>query len=55
VRQPLRFDGDAGVVRRRAPGLGEHTREVLAEIGMSNSDIDAYIASGGVVPDNVRT
>lgn len=32
-----------------APGLGEHSRAVLAEAGLSPSEIDALIASGTVV------
>eukprot|EP00041_Stephanoeca_diplocostata_P034293 m.1157460 g.1157460 ORF g.1157460 m.1157460 type:complete len:168 (+) comp24495_c0_seq23:1504-2007(+) len=33
-------------LRRHAPLLGEHTREVLAEAGASPQDIDALIATG---------
>ncbi|MGI5183954.1 CoA transferase [Dactylosporangium sp. CA-152071] len=33
---------------RPAPGLGEHTREVLAELGRSPADIDQLIDSGTV-------
>ncbi len=32
--------------RRHAPGLGEHTREVLAEIGLTDAQIDALIDGG---------
>jgi crotonobetainyl-CoA:carnitine CoA-transferase CaiB-like acyl-CoA transferase len=32
--------------RRHAPRFGEHTREVLLEAGLSQSAIDAMIASG---------
>jgi crotonobetainyl-CoA:carnitine CoA-transferase CaiB-like acyl-CoA transferase len=50
VKQPIQFDGYSGVVKRRAPRLGEHTRELLIEIGWTNHDIEQYITSGGVVP-----
>jgi crotonobetainyl-CoA:carnitine CoA-transferase CaiB-like acyl-CoA transferase len=32
--------------RRHAPRLGEHTREVLGEAGLSPAKIDALFASG---------
>lgn len=32
--------------RRHAPSLGEHTREVLREVGLHEAHIDAMIASG---------
>ncbi|NML43351.1 CoA transferase [Ramlibacter sp. G-1-2-2] len=39
VAQPLRFDGARTQVRRPAPMHGEHTREVLAELGYSEAEI----------------
>jgi formyl-CoA transferase len=32
--------------RRHAPRLGEHTREVLEELGMGEKEIDSLIRSG---------
>jgi crotonobetainyl-CoA:carnitine CoA-transferase CaiB-like acyl-CoA transferase len=32
--------------RRHAPRLGEHTREVLREAGLTNERIDSLIESG---------
>jgi crotonobetainyl-CoA:carnitine CoA-transferase CaiB-like acyl-CoA transferase len=40
---PYRFDGQSLPVRRGQPCLGEHSREVLAEVGMSEDDIDAAL------------
>jgi alpha-methylacyl-CoA racemase len=41
-----RFDRTPGALRRRAPAAGEHTREVLAELGCARDEVDAWIASG---------
>ncbi|HEY2357028.1 MAG TPA: CoA transferase [Phenylobacterium sp.] len=38
---PARFPGADQTVRPRSPTLGEHTREVLAEIGYSDAEIEA--------------
>jgi crotonobetainyl-CoA:carnitine CoA-transferase CaiB-like acyl-CoA transferase len=38
---PLTMSATPGAVRRRAPTMGEHTDEVLAEIGLDPTDIDA--------------
>jgi crotonobetainyl-CoA:carnitine CoA-transferase CaiB-like acyl-CoA transferase len=43
---PARFPGADATVRPRAPKLGEHTREVLAELGYGTGEIDAMLASG---------
>ncbi len=43
-----------GEVRRRAPHVGEHTREVLEEAGYSNEQISAFFAEGIVsAPESV--
>lgn len=43
---PARFPGSDATVRPAAPGLGQHTREVLAEIGYAPAEIEAMLASG---------
>lgn len=43
---PVKLSATPGKVTRGAPILGEHTREVLAEIGYSESEIDALLAHG---------
>ena len=40
---PVEYSGTPASIRRLAPGLGEHTAEVLAEIGL---DADAVAAQG---------
>lgn len=53
VASPLRANGDRLALRLRPPSLGEHSRNVLAELGYEASQIDALIADGVVgAPDN---
>lgn len=46
VAQPLRFDGVRTSLRRPAPQHGEHTQEVLREIGFSKEEIAAMEEAG---------
>jgi len=46
---PVRIDGEAGAVKRLAPRLGEHTREILAEAGLNPDEIDALCRSGAAM------
>ncbi|HEY4070473.1 MAG TPA: CaiB/BaiF CoA-transferase family protein [Sphingomicrobium sp.] len=46
VGSPLRFDGARADSNLPPPALGEHTQEVLAEIGMSSSGIEQLRADG---------
>jgi crotonobetainyl-CoA:carnitine CoA-transferase CaiB-like acyl-CoA transferase len=43
---PARFPGADATLRPAAPGLGQHTRQVLEEIGYSGAEIEAMLASG---------
>jgi alpha-methylacyl-CoA racemase len=45
---PFRFDGHQTAALRAAPGLGEHTAEVLGEIGIGESEV-AELRGRGVV------
>lgn len=45
---PIRFDGDAPLSPRAQPGLGEHGREILAEWGCDEKEVEALVASGAV-------
>jgi len=47
---PIHFSETPTQIRRPAPMLGEHTRELLGEYGYSQAQIDAF-ASAGVVRD----
>jgi formyl-CoA transferase len=48
VASPLRLQGTPAVVRRAPPALGEHTAEVLAELGLDLQAI-AELKAAGVV------
>jgi crotonobetainyl-CoA:carnitine CoA-transferase CaiB-like acyl-CoA transferase len=45
---PVKLHATPGAVRKRAPVLGEHNREVLRELGYSQSEIETLIADGTV-------
>ena len=46
VATPVDFDGTPWAPRSGAPDLGEHTREVLSELGYDDARIDAMYVSG---------
>jgi crotonobetainyl-CoA:carnitine CoA-transferase CaiB-like acyl-CoA transferase len=43
---PIQFSRSPSSVRRLQPRLGEHSREILAEAGFSEAEIDGLLASG---------
>jgi crotonobetainyl-CoA:carnitine CoA-transferase CaiB-like acyl-CoA transferase len=45
---PLHFSKTPTEVKRPAPLLGQHTREVLREAGYSEPEIDRFVAEGVV-------
>ena len=46
---PVKFSRTPASITRGAPVLGEHTREVLAEHGYSEQEIEKLAAAGAVV------
>ena len=45
VAQPLRFDGKRAEMRRPPPLHGEHSREILNELGYSEKEIESLLQS----------
>ena len=46
---PVKFSETPGSVRRGAPVLGEHTREVLGELGYTDEQVEDLVRSGAVL------
>jgi len=46
---PVKFSATPTRVGRAAPLLGEHTREILAEFGLPQEEIDTLVAAGDVI------
>ncbi len=46
---PAQFDDEVPAIRRSGPALGEHSREILAELGYAQEEIDALVDDGVVV------
>ena len=46
---PVKFSATPTNIRHGAPLLGEHTREILAEFGYLDAEIDALAAAGDIV------
>jgi crotonobetainyl-CoA:carnitine CoA-transferase CaiB-like acyl-CoA transferase len=46
---PSRWNGTALKVTRHAPRLGEHSRAILNEAGISPGDIDGLVQSGATI------
>lgn len=49
LNHPVRYDGELPALRRPPAELGEHTAEVLGDVGFSASEIAAFVSSGAVV------
>ena len=48
LRPPLTFSETPATVRSGPPVAGAHTREVLAEIGYGEDEVDALLEGGAV-------
>ncbi len=45
---PIKMSATPPEVRRRAPQLGEHTDEILQDLGMTSDEIDSLRVDGAV-------
>jgi crotonobetainyl-CoA:carnitine CoA-transferase CaiB-like acyl-CoA transferase len=50
---PVKFSGTPGGVRRAAPLLGQHSREILAEAGFTRAEIDRMVEEGATIAAEV--
>ena len=51
---PVKFSDTPGGIRRPAPLFGQHTREVLAEAGLSDEDIERLVADGAAIAADIE-
>ncbi|MFB6069628.1 MAG: CaiB/BaiF CoA transferase family protein [Halanaeroarchaeum sp.] len=49
VSAPFEIDGESAFVREPHPGLGEHSRQILHEMGYDRDEIDRLVADGVTV------
>jgi formyl-CoA transferase len=48
IDSPVRLDQEQKVSPRRAPELGEHTEEILAEVGLNSAAVEGLRAAGAI-------
>jgi crotonobetainyl-CoA:carnitine CoA-transferase CaiB-like acyl-CoA transferase len=53
LRPPLTFSATPASIRRGVPAAGAHTREVLAELGYSDSEVDELLTTGAAAEQRV--
>ena len=46
IAMPIRWDGDRPETTPIPPGVGEHTREILSELGYGDEQVAALVADG---------
>ena len=52
VRPPVLYEKSPASIRTHAPRYGEHGQAVLREIGYGESEIEALIEAGALIPDD---
>ena len=48
VSSPIQVHGIAKVAAKRGPELGEHSEEILRQLGFDETQIDSFVANGAV-------
>ena len=51
IPPPVRYSGSPASIRRPAPTIGEHGREVLAEVGFGEAELDELERDGTLYRD----
>jgi crotonobetainyl-CoA:carnitine CoA-transferase CaiB-like acyl-CoA transferase len=46
---PVKFSKTPTQIRRAAPVLGEHTREILGEFGYGEAEINQLVTDGDII------
>jgi formyl-CoA transferase len=54
VRNPVLFEEGSPTIRLHAPSLGEHSAEILAELGYTHDQIQSYAQQGVVLLHQVE-
>jgi crotonobetainyl-CoA:carnitine CoA-transferase CaiB-like acyl-CoA transferase len=54
-RAPMRMSKTPVGLQRGSPRIGQHTREVLASAGVTESEIETLVASGTIRLDGAAT
>ncbi len=49
IAHPVKYSADPTSIRRGPPLMGEHSREVLAEFGFADDEINSLIDSGAII------
>ena len=52
VRSPANYSKSPSSIRRHAPRFGEHGAEIAGQLGYSETDIKALMASGALITDD---
>jgi crotonobetainyl-CoA:carnitine CoA-transferase CaiB-like acyl-CoA transferase len=54
LNNPLRFDGEGARIRQLPPGLGEHTSDIMRELGFSSDEVASVLEKTGLAGDGSK-